>query len=181
MRVICRTAILTTALSLAIAVGFAQEHDAAAPAQTPQGQAPQSQTPEPQHEAAPQQAEPQKTDAAPTSPQPEKELTGASEAAAGKHESLANKEEEEEENATLKYSPVVTALGKKIGLNAQSSYWLFTLLNFAVLIGVVLWLLKSKVLVGLRNRTASLRAAMEAAKKTSEEANARLAAIEGRL
>ena len=181
MRVIGRIAILTTSLSLAIAIGVAQEHEATTPAQAPQGQAAQGQTPQSQQEAAPQQAEPQKTDAAPSSTQPEKELTGASEAAAGKHEGAAAKEEEEEENSTLKYSPIVTALGKKIGLDPKSSYWLFTSLNFAVLIGAVLWLLKSKVLVAMRNRTTTLRASMETAKKTSEEANARLAAIEGRL
>jgi F-type H+-transporting ATPase subunit b len=39
----------------------------------------------------------------------------------------------------------------------------------------------SKVLPGLRDRTVSIRAAMETAKKASEDANARLAAIEGRL
>jgi F-type H+-transporting ATPase subunit b len=160
MKNIFRYAILILALSLAMGVSVAQEHEAAQPPQAGQPQAEQ-----PKQEAAPA-AKPAEHGAA-TEGQ--------------KHESALKEEEEEEENATLKYSPSVTALGKKIGLSPKASYWAFTGLNFAVVLGLVLWAVISKVLPGLRDRTVSIRAAMETAKKASEDANARLAAIEGRL
>jgi F-type H+-transporting ATPase subunit b len=43
------------------------------------------------------------------------------------------------------------------------------------------WFLKAKVAPGLRERNVSIRSAMDAAKKASDEANARLANIEARL
>jgi len=162
MKNIFRYAILIFALSLAMGVSVAQEHEAAQP---PQAEQPQAEQPK-------QQATPETGKAA---------ERGAAAEAGQKHESALKAEEEEEENATLKYSPSVTALGKKIGMSPQASYWAFTGLNFAVVLGLIVWLVKSKVLAGMRERTASIRSAMEIAKKASEDAKARLAAIEDRL
>jgi F-type H+-transporting ATPase subunit b len=163
MKNIFRYAILVFALCLGMGVSVAQEQQ---PAQSPQ--AGQSQAEQPKQEAAPPAAEP-------------KREHGAAVETGEKHESLEKSEEEEEENATLKYSPSVTALGKKIGLSPKASYWAFTWVNFAVVLGLVLWVMKSKVMVAMRARTVSIHSAMETAKKASEDANARLAAIEGRL
>jgi F-type H+-transporting ATPase subunit b len=99
----------------------------------------------------------------------------------GKEEGVAREAEEEEENAALKYSPMVTNIGKMIGLNAKASYWFFTGLNFAVVMWLILWFVKAKVLTGMRERNVSIRSAMDSAKKASDEANARLAGIEARL
>jgi F-type H+-transporting ATPase subunit b len=161
MKNIFRYAILIFALSLAMGVSVAQEHEAAQPPQAGQSQAEQ-----PKQETTPEASKPAEHGAA---------------AEGRKHESAVKEEEEEEENATLKYSPSVTALGKKIGLSPPASYWAFTGLNFAVVLGLIVWLVLSKVLPGMRDRTVSIRAAMETAKKASEDANARLAAIEGKL
>jgi F-type H+-transporting ATPase subunit b len=162
MKNIFRYAILVFALSLAMGVSVSQEHEAAQPAQAGQSQAEQ-----PKQEASPETAKPAEH--------------GAAAEASEKHETLAKEEEEEEENAALKYSPSVTAMGKKIGLSPKASYWAFTGLNFAVVLGLILWMVILKVLPAMRDRTVSIRSAMEAAKKASEDANARLAAIEGRL
>jgi F-type H+-transporting ATPase subunit b len=135
-----------------------------------------SQTP-PTGQSQPEQP---KQEGTPEAVQPSAEHPVAAESSE-KHESLAKSEEEEEENATLKYSPTVTKLGKMAGLDAKSSYWLFTLINFGVVVVAILWLLKSKVMVGMRNRTTQIRSAMDTAKKASEDANSRLAAIEQRL
>lgn len=164
MKNFIRLSFLLIALSLVFGLAVAQQHEAAKPAQTGQSQA------EPQ----------QNPSAPPSTASPEEDLTQASEAAA-KHESLAKEEEGEEENAALKYSPMVSKAGHLIGLSPRASYWLFTLINFGVVALLVIWLIKSKVLVAMRDRTQSIRSAIDAAKKTSEEANARLAEIENRL
>lgn len=157
MKNFIRVSFLIITLSLVFGLAVAQEHEAAKPAQAGQSQ-----------------AEPQQNPSAPPSAAPEKE-------AAAKHEGFAKEEEEEEENAALKYSPMVAKAGGWIGLGPKASYWLFTLLNFGVVVLAVIWLLKSKILVAMRDRTQSIRSAMDAAQKASEEANSRLAEIEHRL
>ena len=146
MKNIFRYLFLIIALGLAVSIAMAQEQQ---PSQAPA--ASQSQPEQPNHEARPpaEAASPEHTTAVETGE---------------KHESLEKAEEEEEENANLKYSPAVTALGKKIGLDAKTSYWVFTGINFAVVVVAVLWLMKSKVMVGMRNRTTQIRSAMETAK-----------------
>lgn len=109
------------------------------------------------------------------------EKQSSSEPQVGNKQGIGKEEESEEENAALKYSPMVTKVGKLIGLGPKASYWLFTSLNFAVVVWLVGWFLKAKVSPGLRERNVSIRSSMDAAKKASDEANARLANIEARL
>ena len=162
MKNLIRHSILFIALCVAFGVAIAQQPEGASPAAQSQSQ-----------------SEPQKTEgvAQPAAPEHEQPRTEAS----SKHEGSTESAEEEEENAALKYSPNVTKFGKMIGLGPKTSYWLFTGLNFAVVLGVILWFLKTKVLSALRDRNVSIRSAMEAAKKASDEANARLGGIEARL
>ena len=162
MKNILRYAILIFALGMAVSIAIAQEQQ---PSQTP----PASQS---QPEQSTQEAKPPAVTPSPEHPTAVE--TGE------KHESMAKAEEEEEENANLKYSPAVTALGKKIGLDAKTSYWVFTGINFGVVVIAVLWLMKSKVVVGMRNRTTQIRSAMETAKKASEDANAESPHLAGR-
>ncbi len=166
MKSLIRNTVLLVALSVAFGIAMAQQPESA-PA------APASQT----------QAEPQKPETTPPAAEGSHpaEQTPAAEAKGEKHEGLAKEEEEEEENAQLKYSPAVTKFGKMLGFGPKASYWLFTGANFAVLVLVVGWFLKAKVAGGMRQRNVSIRAAMDAAKKASDEANARLAGIEARL
>ncbi len=135
--------------------------------------------PAPAVPAAQTQAEPQKPEGA-TQPASEEKQSDA-EANSERHEGVSKEEEEQEENAALKYSPTVTKLGKMIGLGPKASYWLFTGLNFAVVLGAIGWFVKAKLVGGLRERNVSIRAQMESAKKASDEANTRLAGIEARL
>ncbi|MDT8068942.1 MAG: ATP synthase F0 subunit B [Terriglobia bacterium] len=162
MKSFIRHIILFLALSVAFGIAVAQQPEAAS--------APH---------AAQTQAEPQKPEAA-GQMSPEEKQSG-SEAQVGNKQGIAKEEESEEENAALKYSPTVTKVGKLIGLGPKASYWLFTCLNFAVVLWLVGWFLKAKVAPGLRERNVSIRSAMDAAKKASDEANARLANIEARL
>jgi F-type H+-transporting ATPase subunit b len=63
----------------------------------------------------------------------------------------------------------------------EYAYWVCVLLNFVVIAGAILWLSKKNLPGLFRNRTASIQKAMEEARKTSEDANRRLAEVEARL
>lgn len=101
-----------------------------------------------------------------------------------RHDHSAGESEEaaeRDETAQFKQSASVRWLAKTLGLSILQAYWLSVLLNFAVIAGA-LWWAGRKYLPGIfRARTASIQTAMEEARKTSEEANRRLADIESRL
>jgi len=143
-------------LAFALGIAAAQEQGSQPPASTTQAQP----TSQPQNSSV------------------GRDLTTATEAGRGQD---GSKEEEEEENVGLKQSPIVKKLGSKMGLSPTAAYWLFWCLNFAVVVGLILWALKSKVLASLRERTVLIRKSMDEAKKTSEAAMAKLKEIENRL
>lgn len=155
MKTILRSALVFAVLAFALGVAAAQEHGSQPPSAA--------------------QTEPA---AQPQAPSAGKDLTTATEAGRGQARS---KDEEEEEEIGLKQSPMVKTLGSKIGLSPAAAYWLFWSLNFAVVVALILWAVKSKVLVSLRERTVLIRKSMDEAKKTSEAAMGRLKEIENRL
>jgi F-type H+-transporting ATPase subunit b len=86
-----------------------------------------------------------------------------------------------EDQEQFKHSASVQFVAKITGLSLEHAYWLCVLLNFAVVVGAVVYFSK-KSLPGLfRNRTAYIQKAMQEARQASEEANRRLAEIETRL
>jgi F-type H+-transporting ATPase subunit b len=86
-----------------------------------------------------------------------------------------------DEQAEFKHSASVRLVARMTGLSLDHAYWLCVLLNFAVVAGAIVWASKKYLPAMFRNRTASIRHAMAEARKTSEEANRRLADIESRL
>lgn len=99
----------------------------------------------------------------------------------GAHGEASKEAAEEDEAAEFKHSPSVQFLARITGLSLSAAYWVSTILNFAVIAGVILWALK-KALPGLfHDRLAMIRKALDEARKASEEANRRLGDIEGRL
>jgi F-type H+-transporting ATPase subunit b len=87
---------------------------------------------------------------------------------------------EEDDTAKFKRSAAVRWVAKLTG-SVESAYWVCLLFNFAVIAGLILWFSR-KSLPGLfRDRTASIRKAMEEARQASAEANERLSSIEQRL
>ncbi len=87
---------------------------------------------------------------------------------------------EEDDTAKFKRSAAVRYVAKITG-SVESAYWVCLLFNFAVIAGLILWFSR-KSLPGLfRDRTASIRKAMEEARQASAEANERLGSIEKRL
>jgi F-type H+-transporting ATPase subunit b len=87
----------------------------------------------------------------------------------------------EGENAAFKYSPSVKWLAAHTGLNVLQAYWVFFIINFAVVALAIAAMVKAKLPSWFRIRTETIQASMEEAKRTSAEARARLSDIEERL
>jgi F-type H+-transporting ATPase subunit b len=87
----------------------------------------------------------------------------------------------EDDQSQFKHSPSVQLVAKFTGLDLEHAYWVCVLLNFVVIAAAIFWLSKKNLPGLFRNRTASIQKAMDEARKTSEDANRRLAEIEARL
>ncbi|MGH9511050.1 MAG: hypothetical protein ACRD2U_02830 [Terriglobales bacterium] len=100
------------------------------------------------------------------------------------HPDVANQSREtgnSDDQAELKHSSSVRLVARITGLSLDHAYWLCILLNFAVIVGAVAWASRKHLPAMFRNRTESIQKAMAEARKTSEDANRRLAEIEARL
>ena len=87
---------------------------------------------------------------------------------------------EEDDTAKFKHSDAVRYLAKLTG-SVESAYWLCVIFNFAVIAAVIFWFSRKNLPGLFRDRTASIRRAMEEARQASAEANQRLSGIEQRL
>jgi F-type H+-transporting ATPase subunit b len=93
-----------------------------------------------------------------------------------------NKEVSEDDGTSqFKQSPVVLALGRKLGLSGNAMYWLAVIVNFAIIALGIVYFSRLHLPTMFRSRTDSIRKAMDEAKVASEEARQRLAGIEARL
>jgi F-type H+-transporting ATPase subunit b len=88
---------------------------------------------------------------------------------------------EEDPTAQFKHSASVRLLSRITGLSPDGAYWLAVVLNFAIVVGLVVWASKKNLPAMFRNRTASIQKSLEEARKASEDANHRLSEIESRL
>lgn len=88
---------------------------------------------------------------------------------------------EDDGTAQFKQSASVRWLGNHLGLGTSAMYWLAVVVNFAVIALGVIYFSRLHLPTLFRNRTESIRKAMDEAKRTSDEAKARLSAIESRL
>jgi len=95
----------------------------------------------------------------------------------------AEKKEAAEDDGTaqFKQSPSVRWLGKHLGLSSGAMYWLAVVINFAIIAFGVVYLSRLHLPTMFRDRTESIRKAMDEAKAASDDAKTRLAAIESRL
>lgn len=87
----------------------------------------------------------------------------------------------EDDTAQFKHSASVQLLSRITGLSLDGAYWLAVILNFAIVVGLIVWASKKNLPAMFRNRTASIQKSLEEARKASEDANRRLADIESRL
>jgi F-type H+-transporting ATPase subunit b len=104
----------------------------------------------------------------------------AAKAQAGENRPAENSEEEEE-NAQFKYGGAVKFVARKTGLSVQAVYWIFLIINFAILAAGLVWVMKKALPNGFAPRTAEIKKGIEDARKASAEASARLSEIEARL
>jgi F-type H+-transporting ATPase subunit b len=88
---------------------------------------------------------------------------------------------EDDGTAQLKQSPSVRWLGQHLGLSGGATYWLAVVINFAIIALGVVYFSRLHLPTMFRNRTESIRKAMDEAKAASDDAKTRLAAIEARL
>jgi F-type H+-transporting ATPase subunit b len=87
----------------------------------------------------------------------------------------------EDETTPFKHSASVKLLSKITGLSIDGAYWLAVVLNFAIVVGVVIWFSKKNLPATFRSRTATIQKSLAEARAASEDANRRLAEIESRL
>ena len=73
------------------------------------------------------------------------------------------------------------AVAKKTGLSKEAVYWIFFVINFAILAAGAVWVVRKVMPNGFAPRTAEIQKGIEEARKASAEAGARLSEIEGRL
>jgi F-type H+-transporting ATPase subunit b len=99
----------------------------------------------------------------------------------GESRAIENSDEEAEENSQFKYSSAVRAVAAKTGLSKEAVYWIFLLINFAILAAGLVWVVRKTLPHGFAPRTAEIQKGIEDARKVSAEASARLAEIESRL
>ena len=100
----------------------------------------------------------------------EKELEEASREAAG-----------EDATAEFKHSATVRWLAHATGLNPLTAYWVFVVLNFAIIAVLLVLIMKSRLPAAFRSRSQSIQQGIAEARQASEEAQRRLGDIESRL
>ncbi len=91
------------------------------------------------------------------------------------------KEEVHDENYEYTHSDAVKSFGKMLGLNPDQSATAFTLCNFFLLLIGVGYLLLKTVPKAFRNRSTTIQKKLVDARTATEEAKARLDAVEARL
>jgi F-type H+-transporting ATPase subunit b len=89
--------------------------------------------------------------------------------------------QEQDDTEAYRKSPMVVALGAKLGMNADQSATAFELANFAVLAVVFGWLVVKLVPKVLRDRNTSIQKQLVDARTATEEARVRLSGVEERL
>ncbi len=91
------------------------------------------------------------------------------------------REQEQDETAAFRHSPMVQKMGRMVGLNADQAATVFTVLNFLVLAVGVGYLALKMLPKAFRDRSSKIQRNLVDARTATEEASARLKAVESRL
>jgi F-type H+-transporting ATPase subunit b len=100
------------------------------------------------------------------------------------HESTAPANESQAKEGgedSVRNSPAVQWIAKKIGMTVDHAYWLCIGINFGVVFIFIAVMLRKKLPGYFSGRTAAIQKGIEEARKMSEEARQRLSEVEGRL
>jgi F-type H+-transporting ATPase subunit b len=90
-------------------------------------------------------------------------------------------QQEVDENDAYRKSPMVVMIGKKLGMDAERSSSTFEMVNFAMLVLALGWVVVKFVPKLLRDRSSSIQKDLVDARTATEEARARLSGVEDRL
>jgi F-type H+-transporting ATPase subunit b len=93
----------------------------------------------------------------------------------------AKEEAGESENEAMRHSAVVKALGHALHMQPEPAAKLFEIINFAILLGAIVYALKRKLPSAFSSRTSGIQKNLAEARTATESANIRLAAVEERL
>jgi F-type H+-transporting ATPase subunit b len=88
---------------------------------------------------------------------------------------------EADSNDVYLHAPIVRTMARMLHLDVEITARIFEGINFAIIVLAVGFLLVRWLPKTLRNRTAKVSTDIESARKVSEDANARLSAIEAKL
>jgi len=91
------------------------------------------------------------------------------------------KEQEHDESYAYTHSPAVQTFGRMVGLNPDQAATVFTLINFVLLASAVIYGLAKMLPKTFRNRNTAIQKGLVDARTATEEARARLGAVESRL
>src|ERR1700733_6546735 len=92
-----------------------------------------------------------------------------------------DEEKAKEEEDAVRHSPAIKYIAGKTGLTAGQAYWGCVGLNFSVVFGTIVVMLRKRLPGYFTGRTSTIQKGIEEARKASEEARVRLADVEGRL
>jgi F-type H+-transporting ATPase subunit b len=91
------------------------------------------------------------------------------------------REEVHDENYEYTHSPAVKAFGRMLGMSTEQAATVFTVFNFLLLLGALGFLEVKTVPKAFRNRSTAIQKKLVDARTATEEAKARLDAVEARL
>ncbi len=130
-----------------------------------------------QAEATPAEAQ------APAATEAQKPASGATaqEGHPSSGEELAEASKEAEEGAQFKHSKMVKTLARVLHIPVSAEYWILYGIDFGIIAGVVVWLMKKNLPGVFRTKNEAIRRSMDEAARVSAEARARLSEIESRL
>lgn len=93
----------------------------------------------------------------------------------------AKQEQEHDESYEYTHSPMVQKFGRMLGLSPDAAATAFTLTNFALLAAAVLYGLGKGLPAAFKKRNTDIQKGLVDARTATEEARARLTAVESRL
>jgi len=105
----------------------------------------------------------------------------AGDASTPEAQSPAKDQQEVDENDAYRKSPVVVALGAKLGLNADQSATAFEVFNFVLLTIGIGWAAAKVFPKAIRDRNTAIQKHLVDARTATEEARLRLSSVEQRL
>ena len=115
------------------------------------------------------------------SPSPTQPGPGASEQSTPINAVPGKREQEKDETAEFRHSPMVQKMGHLLGLDADQAATAFTVLNFLALAVGVGYLAVKMLPKTFRDRSSTIQKHLVEARTVTEEAGARLKGVEARL